>query len=99
MDFAKITRTDSTIEADEWISMIEQQSYLQPIPDRTGTNPFTGEEIQVPGLGKAYYLENGTRIGNASLEEGQILTTAIPRPICEELASRLGAIVEDDDRS
>ena len=42
---------------------------------------------------------DGERVGNASLEEGEILTTGIPRELCELIAKSLKAKVFQDDRS
>jgi hypothetical protein len=99
MDFGKIKRAARPIQLPEWNTIIASTSSLEQVPDRTGINPFTKEKVVFPGEGKAYYVVDGERIGNASLEEGEILTTGIPRELCEQIAQALEAEVFEDDRS
>src|SRR5438034_1033361 len=99
MDFGRIKRDARPIKLPEWNKIIASTSALEQVPDRTGINPFTKEKVVFPGQGKAYYVVDGERIGNASLEEGEILTTGIPRELCEQIAQSLKAKVFEDDRS
>jgi hypothetical protein len=99
MDFGKIKRVARPIELSEWNEIISSTSAFEQVPDRTGINPFTKKQVVFPGEGKAYYVVNGERIGNASLEEGEILTTGIPREVCELIAKSLKAKVFEDNRS
>jgi hypothetical protein len=99
MDFARIRRESGPIRSTEWDQLIESQSYLRPVSDRQGVNPFTSEQVIFPGIGKANYVIDGETIGNASLENGTVLTAGVSRQHCEEIARHLGAIVEADDRS
>ena len=99
MDFGKIKRNARPIKLAEWNKIIALMPVLEQVPDRTGINPFTKEQVVFPGKGKAYYVVDGEKIGNASLEEGEILTTGIPRDVCEQIAKSLKAKVFEDDRS
>ena len=99
MDFGKIKREARPILLPEWTKIIASTSTLEQVPDRRGINPFTKEKVVFPGEGKAYYVVDGERIGNASLEKGEILTTGIPRELCEQIAQSLKAKVFEDDRS
>ena len=86
MEFARIRRAARPITLSEWNKIIASHASLEQMPDRTGINPFTKEKIDFPGAGKAYYVVDGARAGNASLEDGEILTTGILRDVCEEVA-------------
>jgi hypothetical protein len=97
--FARITRNDGAIGPEEIDAIIGKRDDLRAVPDRQMLNPFTKEPIVCPGAGKALYLRNGKAAGNLSLEDGEVLTTGIPRAVCEELAALLHATVRDDDRS
>ena len=99
MEFARITRTTGDIGLDEWSELIAKFDWLEAMPDRTMKNPFTGEAIFAPGVGKAIFLEDGSGVGSASLEDGELLTTGIPREFCEQIAASISATVEEDDRS
>lgn len=99
MDFGRIRRNSQLIDLPEWEKIIASNPLLEQIPDRIGINPFTKEKVVFPGKGAAYYVVDGERIGNASLEEGEILTTGIPREFCEQIAQALNANVFEDDRS
>src|SRR5262245_4912163 len=99
MDFARIERDSRPITLSEWNTVIGTQAYFEPFPDRKMINPFTKEEIAAPGTGKAYYVASGKRVGNAALADGAVLTTGIPRHVCEEVAQLLDAKVLEDDRS
>lgn len=99
MDFGKIKRDARPIQLPEWNTIVASTSALELVPDRTRINPFTKEKVVFPGEGKAYYVVDGERIGNASLEKGEILTTGIPRELCEQIARVLKAKVFEDDRS
>ena len=68
MDFARIQRDTTPITLSEWNAVIAAHTFLQRMPDRTGINPFTKENVLFSGEGKAYYLVEGERAGNASLE-------------------------------
>ena len=92
MDFGKIKRDARQIRLPEWNKIIASISALEQVPDRTGINPFTNEKVVFPGEGKVYYVVDGERIGNASLEEGEILTTGIPRELCEQIAQSLKSL-------
>ena len=98
MEFARIRRDSSPITLPEWNALVASNSSFEPLPDRTVTNPFTGQKIAVVGAGKAYYVINGKRVGNASLEDGDILTTAIDVDVCQQIARVLNAAVFEDDR-
>ena len=69
------------------------------MPDRTGTNPATGEEIFVPGTGKAIYAEGNDNVGNLSLEDGCLLFTGVPESICLLVADRISASLDPWDAS
>ena len=99
MEFGRIARGSQPIRLDEWREIIESNDFLQPIPDRKGTNPFTKEEVVFSGEGKAYYVKNGEEVGNIALEDGELLTTGVPKAICSLIAEQLGAQVFQDDRS
>jgi hypothetical protein len=99
MDLRRITRADRPIIQAEWEVVIASHPTLEPMPDRTGINPFTNETTVFPGKGKAFYVADRRRVGNASLEEGEILASGIPQDVCEEIGRRLGAAVFKDDRS
>ena len=72
MDFGRISRNAQPILLDEWNQLVDSYDFLQPIPDRKGTNPFTNEEVVFSGEGKAYYVENGEKVGNIALEDGEL---------------------------
>ena len=99
MEFARIRRDRSPITLPEWNTIVTSVSFFEPLPDRTMTNPFTGQKIAVVGAGKAYYVIDGKRVGNASLESGDILTTAVDVDVCQQIARLLNAAVFEDDRS
>jgi hypothetical protein len=99
MDFGRIKRDAQPITPPEWNKIIASISSLEQMADRTRINPFTKEKMLAPGEGKAYYVVDGERMGNASLEDGEILTTGIPRKLCEQIAKALNAKVFEDDRS
>jgi hypothetical protein len=97
--FARITRNNGAIRSEEIDAIIGKRDDLRAVPDRQMVNPFIKEPIAVPGACKALYLEKGKAVGNFSLEDREVLTTGIPRAVCEELAALLHATVRDDDRS
>lgn len=99
IELAKIHRNEQPIALEEWEGIIDTTPYLKPLPDREGKNPFNGEVIVFSGRGKALYMEHSEAVGNASLEDGEILVTGIPMSICNSIANRLRAIVENEDRS
>jgi hypothetical protein len=99
MDFGKIKRQNEPIMLAEWQQVIEGLPDLSQMPDRERTNPFTLERIVVSGEGQSLYSESGNPVGNASLENGEILTTGIPLHICLSIARALSADVYQDDRS
>ena len=99
MDFARIRRDARPITLTEWNEIIASHTFFEQVPDRTGTNPFTNEKEFFSGVGKAYYVVDNERVGNASLEDGEILTTGLPRDVCQQVAQRLYASVFEDDRS
>lgn len=99
MQFGRISRSEQRIQLDEWCEMIESRDFLQPIPDRKQTNPFTNEEVVFSGEGKAYYVEDGEEVGNIALEDGQLLITGVPKAICNLIAEQLGAQFFQDERS
>ncbi len=99
MDFGRIKRDARPIKLPEWNKIVASMSSLEQMPDRTGINPFTKEKEVFRGEGKAYYVVDGERIGNASLEDGEILTTGVPLELSEQIAQSLMAKVFDDDRS
>lgn len=95
----RIRRDAYPITLTEWNEIIASHNSFEQMADRTGTNPFTKEKVLFSGMGKAYYVVDGYRLGNASLEDGEILTTGIPRDVCEQVAQRLDADVFEDNRS
>jgi hypothetical protein len=99
MEFGIIRRITRPISLPEWNRIIASTGQLEQAPDREGTNPFTKEKIVFPGAGKAFYVVGGKVIGNASLEEGEILTAGVPRQLCEKIAQSIDAQVLEDDRS
>lgn len=99
MDFGKIWRSHGEIRLDEWSSIIASSDVLQSVPDREGVNPFTQERIVFPGEGKAYYFENGERVGSVSLENGVLYTTGVSKAACDAIANLLNAEACEDDRS
>ncbi len=99
MEFGRIARDSSPIALPEWNKVIASMATLEQMPDRDAVNPFTQEKLIVPGEGKAFYVARGKRIGNAGLENGEVLTTGIPHAACEQIAQFLNAKVYEDDRS
>lgn len=99
MEFGKIQREMSPITLPEWKKVIAPNAFLEQMSPRTGINPFTKEKVVFSGEGCAYYVVDGVKMGNASLENGEILTTGMPREVCEEIARSLKATVFEDDRS
>ena len=92
-------RTGSQIDLAEWDSIIDQEPWLEQLEDKSCENPFTGETLQVPGAGRAYFIKDGNRVGSVALEGGELLTTQVPIEACEEIARKLEATVQADDRS
>jgi hypothetical protein len=99
MEFGRIRRESRPITAPEWKEIIASDASLEPMPGRTGVNPFTSEPVTSSGEGGAIYRLKGEKAGNAVLENGEILTTGICRDVCDRIASVLGATVLVDDRS
>lgn len=99
MDFARISRESKPIELTEWKKLIDELEFLEQAPARSGTNPFTKEVVTASNEGVAFVTRKSRRIGNAALEEGEILTTGVPMDLCEQIAQHLGASVVEDDRS
>jgi hypothetical protein len=99
VEFARIRREGPPITLSEWNAIIASHPFFEHIPDRIGTNPFTNERVVFPGEGKAYYVVDGAKVGNGSLEGGEILTTGIQRDVCGQVAKSLNAKVFEDDRS
>jgi hypothetical protein len=99
VDFLRIRRHDSPITSQEWDKIIASHGSFEQIPDRAGINPSTKETIVFPGAGKAYYVVDREKLGNASLEGGEILTTGVPKDVCDQVALCLNANVFVDDRS
>lgn len=98
--FTRIVRQGNPIQLLDVNKLLESRMDLQPIPDRTMPHPFKkGEVVHASGAGKANYLEANKPVGNLSLEEGEVITTGIPRSACEELAMFLDAVVLDTDLS
>lgn len=99
MDFGRIKKESAPIGLAEWLNLITEHPALEHMPDREGINPFTNERVVFSGRGKAFYVAGGERLGNAVLEDGEVLTSGIPRETCEDIARRLGGRVWEDDRS
>ncbi|OED41580.1 hypothetical protein AB833_09440 [Chromatiales bacterium (ex Bugula neritina AB1)] len=99
LEFGIIRGTTGDIDLAEWNKIIQTDNSLKQIEDRIGKNPFTKEEIVFSGEGKAYFMFSGEAVGNISLENGALLTTGVPLSKCTEIADRLNAFVEPDDRS
>lgn len=99
LEFGIIKRTTGDIELAEWNKIIQTDNSLKQMENRIGENPFTKEKIVIPGEGKAYFMFSGEAVGNISLENGVLLTTGVPLSKCTEIADRLSAFVELDDRS
>ena len=97
--FARIRREGRPITEKEFDFVVTERDDLEPMPNREGTNPFTGEKVLFSGSGRAIYKDNGEGAGNASLEGGEILTTGIPMAVCVLIANELDAAAEADDRS
>ena len=57
------------------------------------------QEIIFSGEGKAYYLCEGIKSGNISLESGALITTGAPKSVCEELAKALQAVLQEHEES
>jgi hypothetical protein len=99
MEFCTIKRAGKAIDLDEWTRVVGSNAFLEAVPDRKAVNPFTQEELPVGGEGKAYYVEEGKRVGNISLEDGELLTTGVPIAACNVIADQLKAEVVSDERS
>jgi hypothetical protein len=100
MEFCAIKRAGGSIALDEWKQIIAAHSALEEVPPRTGTNPFTNEQvIFIANGGAAYYVENGRKVGNLSYEDGEIKGTGIPVHVCEEISALLRAEFCEDYRS
>lgn len=99
MDFAKISRLGGEIYPSEIEALIESRGDLQPLPVRSGINPFTREPTVFRPPPGAMYQPGGERRGNLTLEEGVVLTTGIPKSVVVELADTLNAEWSEDDRS
>jgi hypothetical protein len=99
MDFGKIARQGKEIRLHEWTHVIGSNDFLRPVPDREGVNPFTQEKVVFRGGAKAYYIQGGEKAGNLALESGEILTTGVPKSVCDTIASQLHAQVFEDYRS
>lgn len=99
MEFAKIVRAGKAIDHTEIEDLISKRDDLQPIPDRTGINPFTREPTVFRAPPGAIYELDGERLGNLTLEEGVILTTGIPETVVVEVAAVLNAEWSQDDHS
>lgn len=95
----RIAKPGESISLAEINALIAEHPALQPVPDRTMVNPFTKEPILARGEGKAYYLDGGKPVGNLALEEGEVITTGIPRAACERFAALLGAELSEADFS
>lgn len=99
-DYARIRRDGKPISLSEWDSVVASHNSLKPVPDRSGMNPFTGEKFVVSGKGKAHYISGGEQVGDASLQDGEVLTTGIPRITYVKTSTQfLNASVFDDDRT
>ena len=99
MQFGKIQRVEGVIPFDEFEKLMESEDQLDQVEDRRGLNPFTNEEVIFSGKGKAFYRVDGEDLGNLSLESGVVLTTGVPRDVCEKIALFLRADLSEDDRS
>lgn len=99
MDFGVISRQDEDIQLGEWNTVVDSNSFLSAVADREGIHPFTKEILRIPGTGVACYLQNGKSTGNIVLENGKLLTTGVPRTICEQIAGQLHASFHVDNRS
>src|SRR5262245_46262833 len=100
MDFGVIKRSGASIQLDEWKRVIAAHAALEPVPPRTGINPFTKEPVVFNATGgAALYVENGDAVGNLSFEDGEISTTGVPTAICLEIAASLSAKFHEDYRS
>ncbi len=99
MDFGLIKMEVGEISLSEWNKIIHSSDSLIQAPDVMGTDPFTNEEVCFPGEGIAHYLINNEKVGNISLEYGELLTTGVSLSFCNEIAIKIGAKVFEDDRS
>ncbi len=97
--FFAIRKYAGAIALVDWDAVVDSAPYLERAPDRAGVNPFTKEPILFSGRGNTLFLVDGKRTGNIVLEQGQLLTTGVPRATCSEIALRLGAQVFADHRS
>src|SRR5688500_9023489 len=99
MEFGIIKKRKGAISLTEWSRCIAAHKSLEPIPDSEGVNPFTQEKVVFPGEGKAYYVKSGKKVGNLSLEDGEIKTTGVPKKLCAEIAELLSAEIHEADFS
>lgn len=97
--FFAIKKHAGAIDLVDWDAVVDSTPNLERAPDRTGVNPFTKEPILFSGRGKALFIVDGRRVGNIVLEQGQLLTTGVPKATCLEIALRLGAQVFEAERS
>lgn len=97
MEFAIINRKDNDIALDEWEQIICSHKMLQEVPPIEGMNPFTGERVGMDGRGVAYVVVDGKKIGNITLEEGQLMSASVPDCLCEELSELLNADLHEID--
>ncbi len=98
-DFGVIARSKGRIELHELKAALAGDPRFEPFPHRTLMNPFTKQPILASGEGNSYYVADGAKSGNISLQVGKVVTMGVPRAVCEELAARLGAQFRNDDRS
>jgi hypothetical protein len=99
MEFCTIERAGKAIDLDEWTRIVASNVFLEAVPDRRAVDPFTQEELLVGGEGKAYYVEEGNKVGNISLEDGVLRTTGVPIAACNVIAELLNAEVARGERS
>lgn len=98
VDRGIIKRRDRSISLEEWNKLIESHPTLEPVPDRYGTSPFTGEQVLFSGKGKACCIINGEIQGTLCHFDGELSVTAVPERFCDEIADLLKAeVLHGDD--
>src|SRR5262249_12317170 len=98
MEFGVIKNPSGPIQLDDWNRVVSAHPALETVQPRTVINPFTNESL-IAAPNADYYVEDGRKIGNLCLEDGEIKLTGIPTSICQEIAALFNADLHEDDRS
>ena len=91
--------SESDLQLADVQKIIDEFEHFRQMPDRSAINPFTEEQMEIPGDGKAMYIAGGEPAGNFSLEEGRILFTGVPEAVVKEVAKLISATVLPWDTS